>query len=77
MEHRVTKLETSFEAMTEDMTTLMLGQHEIQRKLDTVLITMAETRGAAKLGKAIYSLFVAGIGLIGGILGGNIGPHIR
>lgn len=45
---------------------------DANQKLDTILTTMAEQRGAGRAMKAIYALIIAVLSLVGGFAGKHL-----
>lgn len=60
---RVALLEQSSAETKETLTTM-------DSKLDTIIITLAEARGATKVGKIVAHLLTAAVGAVGGAGGG-------
>lgn len=70
MNGRIVALEVGFTNHMEQTRKLVIGQEQCNQKLDKILITMAEQRGAGKAIKVIWGIAMTAVGFMGGLLGG-------
>lgn len=66
---RVSTLEANMANAIKDVASLARGQTEANNKLDEILTTLAEQRGAGRAFKFVWGIVVTVLGFLGGLAG--------